>query len=59
MWHESPTRISSFPRRRDANFYREAVTYFSPAAVFFVNDFLAGMVVFPRRVVLEHGVEDD
>ena len=33
--------------------------YASPAAVLFVNDFLAGMEVSPRGVVLEHGVEDD
>lgn len=38
--------------------YRNAVTYYSPAAALVVNVFLAGMEVLPRSVVLEHCVED-
>jgi hypothetical protein len=44
---------------RSPSLYRNAVTYRSPAAVFFVNEFLAVMEVPPGRVVFEHGVEND
>jgi hypothetical protein len=38
--------------------YTEGVTLQSPAAVFVVNGFLAGMEVLPGSIIFEHGIED-